>query len=373
MYGIIKRIIDYYRHNRFYIWIVFAIATINVVRNIGVVVSENLAHGEEVEWRFYLINESTGSYYIALLIPFLIYFFRKYPLLKYQVDGPNGRVMQRILLYLLVTIIFGFTHTTLMYLTRIPLYHWANITRLHEIFNDLPYRYLMEYFKQFLSFWIIYIVFWAIEQYQAMKNKELQASKLSEDLMQSKLQTLQMQLHPHFFFNTLNAISSIMYRSPAQADSLISKLSSFLRKAIQLKNKSVHPLEDEMALLSEYRDIMLSRFEDRLSFIFEIGPDTLKANVPALLLQPLLENAVQYGMKSDERLVIELKTQRLKDKIQLTLADNGPGLQEGSLQLGIGLQNTFEKLKLCYGDKYSLEFHDSPSGGLLITIEIPWQ
>ena len=136
--------------------------------------------------------------------------------------------------------------------------------------NDLPYRYLMEYFKQLVDFWLIYAIFWGVNQYKANKNREIQGLHMQQELVKAQLSSLQMQLHPHFFFNTLNAISSIMYTDPARADRIISRLGGFLRTVLQLTDTPSHSLSDEIALTKQFTQIMEERYPDKLTVTYNI-------------------------------------------------------------------------------------------------------
>jgi len=350
--------------NRKWILILIAFATINAILNIGVIVSENIAHHHEIEWTFYLINEFTGSFILILFIPPLFWVFNKWPL---RMKG----LLNRLLFYTLVSMLFGFLFTSLMYGIRVPLYKLVGITRLHEIFNDLPYRYLMEYFKQFFTFWLIYIVYWAINQYQSNRKKEIQESLLKEELLKSQIQSLQMQLHPHFFFNTLNTISSVMYTDPARADKLISRLSSFLRNVIQLKDQPVHSLKDEISLLKQFTDVMLERYPDKLKVEYLVPEDCLSCEVPVLLLQPLVENAIQYAIDFQDQTLVQLKAQLSLDTLNIHILDNGPGIQEGSISQGTGLSATLQRLEKLYKDQYHFELKNETKGGLSVHISLP--
>ena len=359
-----QRILNYLIKNRKWIGVLLMVTGINTILNVGVIVAENLAHHEELEWSFYVINEFTGTFTILLLIPFLIKLFESIPLKRPYFIG-------KVFLYLLVTVIFGFIYTSIMYAARIPLYGLVGITRLHEIFNELPYRYLMEYFKQFFSFWLVYIVYLAISGYQKNREKELAESELKEALLKAQLQNLQAQLHPHFFFNTLNTISSVMYDDPGKADRIITLLSEFLRKVIGLKEKHLHSLGEEMELLKKYTDIMLARYPDKLSIIYEVEKDALSEQVPVLFLQPILENAIQNSVDFKEKAIIYLGSRIEPSSWSLRIRDNGPGIQEGALTFGTGLSNTINRLQKLFNEDYEFELKNRKEGGLDVLIGFP--
>lgn len=344
--------------------VLLAIATINAILNVGILVSENLASKREVEWVFYIINETTGSFVVILFIPFLFYFFQKWQLVKPYLGS-------RLLMYLLVSLIFGILYTSIMYAMRVPLYRMVGITRLHDIFNDLPLRYLMEYFKQFFTFWLIYIVFRVTDLYQSNRKKEWRETQLKEELLKSQVQSLQMQLHPHFFFNTLNTISSLMYNDPARADRLIGRLSSFLRNALELKDQPMHSLEKEIKLLQQFTAVMLERYPDKLSINYRISRDVLAEEVPVLLLQPIVENAIQYAIDFRPTTLVEIYAGELDEKLNITISDNGPGISEGTVSPGTGLTTAILRLQKIYGDQFTFELQNPETGGLTVSIALP--
>ena len=372
MYAIHIALKNYYQENRFWVHVIFVVATLNALRNIGVLYAEDKAHDNAIEWDFYIINEFTGSYTVALLIPLLILFFKRFPLVRLPgMHNLQHSLAYRIICYLLATIAFALLHTTLMYTSRLPFYDWVGITRLDEIFNDLPYRYAMEYFKQFLAFSFIYVGYYAVSYHNYYRDAQIHAAKLSEDLAQSRLKALQMQLHPHFFFNTLNTISSILYDRPADADNLISRLSSFLRKVIDIENKPLHSLKKEVEFIREYGEIMSSRYPDRLSITFNIAPGTEDFMIPSLISQPLLENSIKYGMQDAVALHIDFVTHQSGDHLVLEISDDGRGFNEGSLHTGVGLRNVHQRLQLAFGEEAEMELINSETGGSLVRLIIP--
>lgn len=351
----------YLEKNRKWILILLAVALINAFLNIGVVVSEQIAHNHEIEWPFYFINEFTGSFILIVFIPVLFRFFKEMPLRKPYLYG-------RIFLYLVVSLVFGILFTSLMYASRVPLYHLAGITRLDEIFNNLPYRYLMEYFKQFFAFWLIYIVYWGIQQYDHNQRIRQQEAYLKEQLLKSQLQSLQMQLNPHFFFNTLNTISNVMYQDVDRADRLISRMSNFLRNVLDLKDQPLHPLKKEIHLLQQFTDVMLERYPDKLRITYEMDEKGADFPVPVLILQPLVENAIQYAVDFKPVTEIKILVSVEGGKLFITISDNGPGITEGAATRGVGLTSTIERLQKIYGDDHVFEmFNDD---GLTVKLSL---
>ena len=351
----------YYRQNKRWIWLIILIVNIMSLLNVGIIVYERLASGLELEMSFYFINEFTGGFTALFLLPFLLYFFHRYPL---------SPLFPRLLVYFLVSMVYGFLFTSIMYASRVPLYQLAGITRLHEIFNDLPYRYLMEYFKQLVDFFLIYTVFWGVNQYRANKDREIQALHMQQDLVKAQLSSLQMQLQPHFFFNTLNVISNTLYKDPAQADRMISRLGNFLRQVMRLQDKPLHSLEAEIDLLSHYTHIMEARYPNGLQVDFHIDPGTAKTQVPVLLLQPLVENAIQYSIGTREQTQIKVMSKQVGNTLHVEVSDNGPGIESGEMSYGTGLTSVVQRLEKIYPNRYAIQFESAASGGLCVRLQL---
>ena len=355
---------QYLKKRKKWIPILIAILSINACLNIGIIVAENLAHHQELDWIFYIINEFTGTFTILVFIPFLFLLFKKYPLRKPHLGS-------RVILYLLSSLLFGFLYTSIMYAARVPLYTLVGITRLDEIFNNLPYRYLMEYFKQFFTFWLVFVIYLAVDQYRSNRNRMLKEAQLKEELLRSQLKTLQMQLHPHFFFNTLNTISSVMYNDPKRADKIISLLSDFLRNVLGLKDQLQHTLQEEIQLLQKFTGIMMQRYPDKLMIDYQVDENCLREQIPVLLLQPIVENAIHYGIDHQEKTIVEIKS-KLKDAhLNILITDNGPGVAEGNVNQGTGLSSTILRLQKLYKDQYQFELKNRVEGGLKVSIELP--
>jgi two-component sensor histidine kinase len=192
-------------------------------------------------------------------------------------------------------------------------------------------------------------------------------------LARTRLEILKMRLQPHFLFNTLNTISGLVHSEPDKADEMLTALSELLRMTLRNSTAFILPLCREMEFLERYVAIMKTRFEDRLQFETEIDADTQRALVPALLLQPLVENAVQHGLELGSRSgLVTVRAKRLGDMLQLCVCDNGVGIPDKSLDReGLGLGNTRDRLRELYGKRASLQLLND--NGLTVTIVIPYK
>jgi two-component system LytT family sensor kinase len=214
-----------------------------------------------------------------------------------------------------------------------------------------------------------------LELHQRYKHGELKAAQLEARLVEAELKVLREQLHPHFFFNTLNAIAVLVREEkPAEAVTLIARLSSLLRLSLDRTRLHEVTLREELEFLACYLDIQKARFSDRLEVGIAIEPAALEARIPNLLLQPLVENAILHGVapKSGPGRVDVIG--RIADgRLHLEVRDDGPGLRDDGTppKEGVGLSNTRERLAKIYGDRGELWLRNAPGRGLTVLISLP--
>ena len=217
----------------------------------------------------------------------------------------------------------------------------------------------------------------AYSYYQKYRERELQASQLEARLAQSRLQVLKMQLHPHFLFNTLNAISELIYKDPESADRMLTDLSDLLRLSFENLEVQEISLKQELEFLEKYLEIEQMRFHDRLTVDMKIAPDTLDACVPNMILQPLVENAIKHGIaprSSGGR--IDINTERNNGHLEISVIDDGLGIPFGDIETlpeGVGLSNTRRRLRHLYGDRHKFDLVALEKGGVGVTLEIPFK
>ena len=217
----------------------------------------------------------------------------------------------------------------------------------------------------------------ALLYYDDFRTSELQQSALKAQLAQAQLRALKMQVHPHFLFNTLHSISSLVLEDPPKANSMIARLGDFLRLTLDHVDHELVTLKEETEFLRAYLDIEQVRFGDRLKVAFEMEPMTLSAQVPHLILQPIVENAIQHAVAPrTAQSHIDIKAQRLDGLLRLEVKDNGPGIASKSdlLELrGVGLNNVRARLNQVYGSNFRFELTNGAEGGLTVTMEIPFR
>ena len=208
------------------------------------------------------------------------------------------------------------------------------------------------------------------------RERAVRAAQLETRLVEARLQTLEAQLHPHFLFNTLNAISALVHRDPDSADRTISLLSDLLRLTLHRPGIQEVSVKEEVEFLEKYLQIERMRFQDRLTVRFSIDPDVLDAPVPRLILQPLVENAIRHGIAPrPEGGTLDIVARPHDGHLWLEVRDDGVGLSGralDALEKGIGLSNTRSRLECLYGRNYRLEF-STGGRGLAVRIVLPMQ
>jgi sensor histidine kinase YesM len=235
-----------------------------------------------------------------------------------------------------------------------------------------------------LAVYAVIVCAWhAWDYYSKFREREVQAAELAAQLAQAQLQALRMQLNPHFLFNALNAVSSLMLKDVVAANKMISRLGDLLRLTLEKSGQQEVPLQQEIEFLRRYLEIEQIRFGDRLQLKMDIEPSTLEAAVPNLILQPLVENAIHHAIEPQETTgQIQLRSVRENGRLVLQVSDNGPGLPQEILQTAgassdtrerIGLNNTRERLRKLYGENQQFGLTGNAMGGVTASLSIPFR
>ncbi len=225
---------------------------------------------------------------------------------------------------------------------------------------------------QLLFYFAILAAGFARQYFLRTRQQEAHAARLQAQLAEARLDALRMQMNPHFLFNTLHAVSAMVERDPAGVRRMIARLSELLRHTTDSHATDEVPLREELEFLGRYIEIMEVRFQGRLKIERRIDPATLDARVPNLILQPLVENALEHGVsraKGEGR--IEIASERRGDELVLTVRDNGPGLRDETP--GVGVANTRARLSQLYGERGTLRLTSPVEGGALAEIALPFR
>ena len=251
-------------------------------------------------------------------------------------------------------------------------------TRQHgSLLNAAFYDSYFTFDWDVLVYWAIVGIWHGFEYYGEVQRGAVKEAQLETQLVGAQLDSLQHQLHPHFLFNTLHAISTLMHKDVDAADRMLARLSDLLRLTLNKVGAQELTLKEELEFLQKYVEIEQTRFRDRLEVEIDVEPETLSAQVPYLILQPLVENAVRHGIAphaSGGRILI--RATRARDRLKLEVGDDGPGLSEQAMvafKQGIGLNNTRARLTHLYGDRHQFSFRQIKPGGLIVQIFIPWR
>jgi two-component system LytT family sensor kinase len=193
-------------------------------------------------------------------------------------------------------------------------------------------------------------------------------------LLQARMEALQSQINPHFLFNTLNSVASLVRRDPDSAREMIVKLGNILRRLLR-KGDSFVPLREELEFLDDYLDIEVARFgRDKLKVVKELEPASLEHLVPSMILQPLVENAVKHGFSSTvDGGSIYIRSRCAEQRVVIEVEDDGVGMSvtSASTGTGIGMVNVTERLQVVYGDAAEITVESQPGRGTLVRMVLP--
>jgi two-component system, LytTR family, sensor kinase len=349
-----------------YFLLFFAIGTAIGTMNTAIVATTMLAERESFSIVFQAIGEFTGAFSFVILLPIMLYVFRRYPI------SGNNYIMP-LIKYLLAYIPVGLLHILFMYLSR----QWINDLAGWGKYDygDLTYRIMMEYIKMSTGMLVAGLIYNLMISFKEKEKEKVRRAQLEEQLTKTRLDVLKNQLNPHFLFNTLNMISSAMYNDVKTADKMISNLSSMLRATLQTSSKNEYTIKEELKLLNLYIDIMKARFNDKLTIIISTDEKSLIAAVPHFLLQPLVENSIKYGMENLSGTKVNISSRVNSDRLIIIIKDNGPGIKEDYytvLKKGFGISNTVERLEKIFNKDFKFSWVNL-NEGLALTIDIPFK
>ena len=320
--------------------------------------------GRTVTWN-QAITYSLGDWYVwALLSVPVLRFARRFPP---ETDQP----WRTAGLHLLAALLTSLTYVVLRSL----------VGQVHSLLIDEPVGFrevfqplLVKTFPfNLLIYGVIISAAHAIDYYRKYHERTVHALELEKHLTEARLQSLLRQLKPHFLFNTLNGIASLMHRDVDAADRMIVRLSELLRLTMNRTGQPLAPVRDEIGFIEKYLEIERIRFSDRLPTQIDVQPDALDAEVPSLIIQPLVENAIRHGLEPHARPGrIEIRVWRDAGHVKLSVRDNGGGMPPGGFtREGIGLANTRARLHELYGDRHGFELANHPDGGLEVRLTLP--
>ena len=291
---------------------------------------------------------------------------------RFRLD--SDRWLRAVAIHALSAMVFSAIHFAAMLGTRIAL--WPELSRRSygSFLAWAQSSYIMNLDWALMTYAAIVGLSYALRYYRESQARAVKTANLETRLMEARLKTLEAELHPHFLFNTLHAISTLVHVDPDAADRMISRLSDLLRLTFDRSGAAAIPLKEELEFLQKYLQIEQIRFRDRLSIEFDIDPETLGIDVPRLLLQPLVENAIKHGISPRSGSgIVRISSKRIDETLWIEVRDNGVGLSpnaRASLHKGVGLANTRDRLECLYSGAHRLEFSEA-EGGLAVRVSIP--
>jgi two-component system, LytTR family, sensor kinase len=315
--------------------------------------------GYAVTWRRALVIALADWYVWALLAPAIAWVARRFAI-------ERRSWLRSLLVHLPASLFFSI----LKMVIEFRLLQWLDPASAQ--------RYpVLQFPSTLFTYYAILGAIYAFDYYSKYRAHELKSSQLQTQLAQAQLQALKMQLHPHFLFNTLHAISSLMRRDVEAAERMITRMSDLLRLTLENVGAQETPLRQELEFLERYLEIEQTRFRDRLQVKMEVEPETLDARVPNLILQPLVENAVRHGIAPRAAPgLIEISARRDENKLEIQIRDNGAGLPDDNcarIKEGVGLANTRARLEQLYGTDHRFDLSNQDKGGLVVSLIIPFR
>jgi signal transduction histidine kinase len=339
------------------IWAIWtALALLSVV---GAVVTFQQI-GRPIEWRWLFTSRLVDWYTCAIFTPLFIWMARRWPIDR----GGWTRAVPIWLVVVSLCVILKYALFLKIIKALLPQSHMPSF---HEMVSQ-------SFIIESMVFWALIGVIHAIVYYYRYREREKEATLLHGQLAEARLEALGAQLHPHFLFNTLQGISTLLHRDPDAADRMLARLSDLLRRTLRRAESQEVPLGDELETLDNYVAIQQVRFQDRLTVEKVIGPGAEEVLVPHFVLQPLVENAIEHGIARRAGAGrITIAAARNDDHLELSVTDDGSGLDHSNdfPVEGIGLGNTRRRLAALYGDRAALTLSPASGGGLRVDLVVP--
>ena len=283
-----------------------------------------------------------------------------------------------ITMKVLWTLILSFATVTVAAATFSVIETWSYVTFLKPDYQPVGLQYLGALLLDFVLLVAWTALYYGINYYLLLEEEIDQRARLESAASSAQLAMLRYQLNPHFLFNTLNSISTlVLLKQTERANAMLARLSSFLRYTLANEPTAQVTLAQEVETMKLYLEIEKMRFEDRLRPHFEIDSATIGARLPSLLLQPLIENAIKYAVTPAENGAdIWITARREGRAVRIEVADSGPGTGAGlhsTQSTGVGFANIQDRLAQAYGAAHSFTTKKNERGGFSVIVEIPYE
>jgi two-component system, LytTR family, sensor kinase len=314
-------------------------------------------------WVF--LGQASACYLWALVTPLVLWLARRYCLQRHN-------WLRRGVFHFVFSVILSLVLLGLHFIALVSIEGSTSSIKASRVFVFAYYN--LE--KFLLVYWTILLMSHAFSYYNSYRKGELKASELRTQLVQSQLEALKMQVHPHFLFNTLHSISALLSKDTEAARRMITRLGDFLRLTLENSGTMEVTLQQEIEFLNGYLEIERIRFQDRLTTDIRVDPEVLDVRVPNLILQPLVENAMRHAIGNSTSGRVEVTAAPRNGVVRIEVKDNGPGIDaerilDSRRGKGLGLANTQARLAGIYGTAARFEMLNNPTGGLVVALEIP--
>lgn len=346
--------------------VVLGVATLLAVMSSALALSFTRALGRPTtNWIPLVVLNATYWYVWMLFTPSIVWLSQHF---RFERQG----LMRAILIHVPSVAVFSFAHIAVMSGVQ-----WGlSSTHTYPYWGEVKRSALMNFDWEMMTYWAIAGLSHAVLYYRESRNRALRASQLETELAEARMAALQHQLQPHFLFNTLHAVSTLMHKDVHAADRTLMRLSDLLRMTLENLGQHENTLKSELDFLAKYLEIEQTRFADRLVVRFSIEPEAFDALLPTLLLQPLVENAIKHGIsKKSGPGHIDIRARQEHDKLWIEVRDDGLGLSDtalAALQKGIGVSTTRARLQHQFGADFRFEFHRLEQG-VAVVVAVPWR
>ena len=322
---------------------------------------DRLASNRPGDWLRILIEESTGTFVAALLVPVMVWAVRRWP--------PFGaRWPKHLPLQVLIAITVAIVHTTVTHLLRGLLIALPGVAPA-ENYALSPNIYLLALPTGLIVYAVVAALTTVIDRYRGARNRELEAVELRAQLTQAQLLALQRQLEPHFMFNTLRSIAQLVYANPKAAEEMIARMTALLKHSFASDASHETNLANELRVLDLYLDIMRLRYAERLFVQVDAPPELARAVLPRFLLQPLVENAMRHGDDPAMTLVaVRVFVRAEGDSLVIRVRDHSHC--EDQSPHSVGVVNAAARIAQLYGAGFGVS-SERTAEGIEVTVRLP--
>lgn len=320
-------------------------------------------NGLEIEFGYTVLRAFLMWGIPALFAPVFIMLARRWPIETLSYKNVGFHILFSVMLVPVHAILFQFV---MLFVYSGIDWDWNNVWKSLMV--------IMSWLAVIgpLSYWLIIGSYWLKKYNEQYRERQFRNTEMEAELSSIRLHVLKVQLQPHFLFNTLHNIHTLMHEAPNTAQRLLTLLKRFLQVSINRVDEQQVPLVDELEFTAIYLEIEKTRFSNRLEIQTDISPKTLNALVPSFILQPLVENAVKHGIaKKMKPGILKITSRREGQWLHLLIEDDGPGLGYQINEKGVGLQNIRQRLKHLY-DNSVFELVPASLGGLKVSVSIPF-